>query len=123
MKNIKKHGKNILYFMISILIITIILSTIDYFTSITTNPLNILITISMIIMFFIIGVKTGKKVESKGYIQGLKKGSLLILLLYLLNIIFNGFTISLTRITYYLLLIISCTIGSMIGINKKTTNN
>lgn len=79
---------------------------------------NIINMILFVIMYFLIGIKIGKKTQSKGYINGLKYGFALLLLTYLISLFYTT-TFTLFRILYYLVLLSSCVIGSVIGINKK----
>ena len=70
-----------------------------------------------IISFIIGGYFIGNKSTKKGYIKGIKFSLILIIFMIIISIIFNTFKYK--SIIYYLVLIISSTIGSMIGINKK----
>ena len=83
------------------------------------NTTSILFIIFMMILFLIIGYKYGKKADKKGYIEGLKIGFSLILVLLFINLIFYNSNFSLERVIYYIILILSSIFGSMIGINKK----
>ena len=83
------------------------------------NTTSILFIILMMILFLIIGYKYGKKADKKGYIEGLKIGFSLILVLLFINLIFYNSNFSLERVIYYIILILSSIFGSMIGINKK----
>ena len=83
------------------------------------NTTSILFIILMIIIFLIIGYKYGKMADKKGYIEGLKIGFSLILVLLFINLVFYNSDFSLERIIYYLILILSSIFGSVIGINKK----
>lgn len=81
------------------------------------NITNILIMLIMIAIFIIFGFFKGKNTEKNGYLQGLKIGSLLILILLVLGII--TFDFEFKTILYYLILLLSSIFGSMIGINMK----
>ena len=83
------------------------------------NTTSILFIILMIIIFLIMGYQFGKKANKKGYIEGLKIGLCLILVLIFINLIFYNSNFSLERIIYYIVLILSSIMGSMLGINKK----
>ena len=67
-------------------------------------------------MAFIFGIMNGKTSVKKGYIEGLKLGGLIILILMILNLIFYR-KFSLNIFIYYLIIIASSTFGSVIGIN------
>ena len=110
---LKNYLKSYIYLFSSILILTIILSTINYFFIIPTKIIKLLIPIICIIISTII---LGKNTKSKAYLEGLKFTSLYILLSIIISLLTkNPFNFKL--ILCYLLLLLSGTIGSMIGIN------
>ena len=113
MKNILKKYKSYIIFIGIVFITTFILSIINLF-GISTNILSIII---LIIVYFIYGFKKGKVSDSKGYIQGIKTGSILTLILFLLSV-FN-LSFSFKTIIYYLILVLSSVFGATFGINKK----
>ena len=70
--------------------------------------------ISLFIGSFILG----KNTNNKGFIEGIKFGSIFIVLFILLNIILKlGFTKE--SIILYMIMIISSMTGSILGINKR----
>lgn len=74
--------------------------------------------ILMALLAFIFGIFTGKNANQKGYIEGMKKGGLSIALLILMNLLFyRHFSLSIAL--YYIIIVIGCTSGSMLGINLK----
>ena len=110
-----KYLKALLYIFVPLIIFNIILSILYYFDLISNNSLTIFkLSISLLSML-IGGIYLGKKVKVKGYLEGIKIGSLVIFIFSILNIVFfRKF-----NIIYYLLLIIFSTLGSMIGISKR----
>lgn len=64
------------------------------------------------------GIGIGRKSSKKGYLEGLKLGGIIILSLLLINLLFIR-TFSLSILMYYLIILASSIIGSMIGINIK----
>ena len=110
---LKNYLKSYLYLFSSIIILTLLLSIINYFFTIPTKIIKLLIPIISILISSII---IGKNTKSKAYLEGLKFSSLYIILSILISILTkNPFTIRL--ILSYLLLLLSGIIGSMIGIN------
>lgn len=110
---LKNYLKSYIYLFSSIIILTLILSTINYFFIFKTKLIKLLIPIISILISTII---LGKNVKQKAYLEGIKFTSIYILLSILLSIITkNPFTIKL--IISYLSLLLSGIIGSMIGIN------
>ena len=117
MKLIASIYKPLLYMLSIILISSIILTIFSYF-----NILNYNITIYIklligIISFIIGGFIIGKNSIKKGYIEGIKLSIIAIIIMIIISIIFKVFKYK--SIIYYLVLSVSCIIGSMIGINKK----
>jgi len=118
MNKIKKYVKWIVAHIISI-VIYIILLTIFAFTDIFSLKTIVIINyIALSIISLIHGILKGKKASKKGFIEGLKYGFILILILFILNLIFYR-QFNLYIFLYYIILIASSTIGSMIGINLK----
>ena len=81
---------------------------------------EIFMFIYMAILFFIIGFLVGKKATRKGYLEGIKIGLSLIFILIVINVLFYQTGFSLERTIYYFILILSSTLGSMIGISKQS---
>lgn len=118
MKNIKKLLKQTgwwLFFLFGYVVILMLLNYTRLFTYSTIVKFNY-ICVSIILLIF--GILTGRKCDKKGYIEGIKLGSIISIALLILNIIFLR-TFSLKIFLYYILIIISFTIGSIIGINLK----
>lgn len=122
MKIIKKQ-KNIINFMLFIIILTTILTIFNIIFPIQNN-INKIISFSGVLLYtFILGLKTGKETESKGYKIGFKLGISNIIILYILSCITLTFKLPLSKIIYYITILITTILGSIIGINKKTLNN
>lgn len=112
--------KHLGYILATSIIGTIIITALNYiglFNNHITNIINIIITLTGI---FISSYLLGKKSKSKGYIEGLKLGSLVIIILIIINIILKTFKLPI--ILYYVVILLVSTLGSMIGINKKKDN-
>ena len=115
---LKIYLKSYLYLFSMIIILTLILSIINYFIPIPTNIIKLLITI---ISMFISSIILGKQTKAKAYLEGLKFSSIYLIISIIISIITNNsFTIKL--IISYLILSISGIIGSMIGINLTKKN-
>ncbi len=106
------------YSLIYLIIISLILSIIYYFTKINYKTISNIILFMILIWFFFLGFKNGKKSKSKGYLAGLKIALIFISILLLFNLIFLRI-FKLSLIFYYLLLILSSILGGMLGINRK----
>ena len=115
----KKIGIALLYIVSSILVFTLIFTFFNYFSVLKDSAiLKILIPI---ISLFIGGIYLGINTSSKAFLRGIKLGLIFIGILIILNIIFiSDFKIK--NILYYLILLITTSLGSMIGINIKKSN-
>lgn len=96
---------------------TFILTLLNYFNLVPNKILSILKLLLPIISIFVISYKLGKQSEKNGYLEGLKIGSIIVLLFIILVLLLDKFMIK--SLIYYLILILSSIMGSMIGINKK----
>ncbi len=119
MKTLKKYGKAMGIFLGVLLLFTFILAIFNSLNILYFKATNTIIFIGMVFVLFIIGFEFGKKAPKQGYLEGLKIGFCLIFLMIIINLIFYQTGFSFERILYYTVLILSSTLGSMIGINKK----
>lgn len=119
MKALKKYGKTLGIFLGIILVLCAILACFNLGNILYTKSTDVIIMIGMIMIFVFIGFTFGKKAPSKGYLEGLKIGASLIFLLIIINLLFYQTGFSISRLIYYIVLILSSTLGSMVGINKK----
>lgn len=113
-----KYIKTIGYEFILILIFTIIYTILYYFNITNSNINNILKIISFILVFILTGIHIGRLSSKKGYLEGLKISLISILVFFLLSLIFKN-DMSISQIVYYLIIIVTTTLSSMIGINFK----
>ncbi|MGI6325228.1 MAG: TIGR04086 family membrane protein [Bacilli bacterium] len=123
MDPIIKYLKLIGYTIISILVITFILTLLNYYNIISNEVMNYLKFISIILSTFISGFKIGRRSTEKGWLAGLKLGLALIFILFLFTYLGLASTITIKNIIYYLIILLITTLGAMIGINKKETND
>ncbi len=121
MNFLKKHSY-IYKFILFILIITTIQTFINLIFPINKKTNQLISLIIILIYSLFSGIKKGLRSNEKAYLQGLKLGSINILILYILSIITLDFRITIKRILYYLIIIGITILGSIIGINKKGTN-
>ncbi len=115
----KKTIRLLLIFSLFFLSFSFLLSILNKTHFLYSASTDTIIFIFMLLFFSILGFFYGKKTPSKGYLEGLKISFLLIVFLILINLLFYQNRFSLERIIYYIVLILSSTIASMIGINKK----
>lgn len=116
----KKILNSLLSFFIIILIGTLIITLINYFSLLPAKIISILKLILPITSIFISSYRLGKQSEKKGYIEGLKLGIIIILIFTVLILLLDKFTLK--SLLYYLILLLTSILSSMIGINQKKTN-
>ena len=116
MKNLLKYLGYYTLFLITLVFITSLLNLIGVNSTIT----NLLIFIFNISLFFIFGLKNGKKASNKGYLAGLKVGGLFLLVLIIISLFTSKNIFSLSTFIYYLVLILASTLGGSLGINKMS---
>lgn len=122
LKNVYLRLKPYLFFLlfvISLSFLTSLLNLIGLSNKITSFFLLLIIIIS----FFVHGFRSGKKALKKGYIVGLKAGLSYLIVLWILDLIFFRSNFYISKLIYYLILLISAIFGSIIGINKKNKEN
>ena len=124
MKFIKKTYKSWLYTFGIIAITTLFITILNYFNIINYQVVNIIKIITIITAFLIGGILIGRKSDSKAWLDGIKLSLLFILALLIINL-FMHTKIDFKNLIYFLIVSISTTLGSMIGINtidqKKST--
>ena len=118
---LKKYLKSYIYTFSIIIISTILITIFNYFNILQGSGSNVIKLITNILAMFIGAFILGKNSLKKGYLEGLKYGSMFILFIFLINIIFIGY-LELKLIIYYLILLITSILASMFGINFKKNN-
>ena len=118
MAYLKLISKNIGIMALIILISSFFITLLNYFDILSGSFLSILKIIIMIVSFFTGGFLTGRNSNSKGWLEGLKLGVIFSSLLFIINIfLIKNFAFK--NILYFIILIVSSIVGSMIGISKK----
>lgn len=121
MQNYLKYGKSLLITIVPVLILSLLITTLYYFNIIGKGIVTYLKLILPILGLFAGGFYIGRKAEKKGWLEGLKVGGIVLVLLFLLRYLGFDQGFSLKMILYYLILIASSIFGSMIGISRKAT--
>ncbi len=101
------------------LLIIFLLALLSYFTNISMKVINSFIFILMLTTLFITGLKFGKAKENKGLLRGLLVSFIIVFIFYIVSGFIDTFKIDMSKLIYYLTLILACTLGSVIGVNKK----
>ena len=109
---------NILYFIGTLFIYTLLITLLSFFGILGENVINILNFIFLSVLMFISGFNLAKKTTSKGYISGIIMGFINMGILLMISIILRS-EITSSILLYFLILLLSSTIGGMAGINFK----
>lgn len=117
MNSIKKYLTTLLSIVLSILIITLIITTFYYYDLISTDTYKYLKIGTLIITLLLNGIVIGKNSIKNGYLDGIKLGVMLILFCTLVTIVNKSISIKL--ILYNIIILITTTFGSIIGINTE----
>ena len=116
LKKIKKYYFDfIIWYFAFIFLITIL----SYFNIISNNFLTVLKIFIPVILITINSFKSIKKINTKGYLNGLLYASLIISTLFIVNLIFYRL-FYLKQSVFYIILILSSCLGSMFGKTKKS---
>lgn len=118
MKYLKKILKAFLFTIGSILILTFIFTVLNYFGIINNKIMMVFKIIIPIFSLALGGFILGKAANKRGYLEGLKLGFIITLLILIGNLIFKEHLV-LKDFIFYLSLIISSMFGSMFGINRQ----
>lgn len=119
MNYLKKILFSIIYITSSILISTFIITILNYFNIISDKIISLFKILIPIISLFIGGFYAGKKSKNKGYLEGLKLGLIFSIILIIFNFLAFNNEFKLKYLLFYFIIIISCILGSCMGINKK----
>lgn len=122
MKYLKNLGISLLYIIGTILVLTFTISIFSYFNIINDKIVSIFKIIIPIISLLIGGFYMGKRSIKKGFLEGIKLGVIFSLMLIIFNFLAFGNSFKFKYLLFYLILIISSVLGSMIGINRKRTS-
>ena len=103
--------------ILSILLSLLLITTLYYFNAISPVTYNILKIVFLLASLFINSFILGRKSEKKGFIEGIKLSIPLITIFLITTVINNSF--SLKILLYYLIIILTASFGSIVGINTK----
>lgn len=119
MNKVKKYLKVYGLIIAIILISAIFLTILNYFNILNGNILKWIKILIPIIAVLIGSIKIGKNTDKKGYLEGLKFGGIFIIFLIIFNFLAYDNDFNIMSIVFYFLILLSSTLGAMLGINKK----
>lgn len=118
MNNVKKYLFRTVFFAGVAIVYLLLLSLLHHFGVLHLSNISTINFVVIAILSLLVGLMMGKKTSKKGYLEGLKLGGIAILILGVLNVLFYRH-FDLYVFLYYLVILASSTIGSMVGINLR----
>ena len=122
MKFIKNVSFSIIYIIASLLILTFITTVLSYFNIIGDKTTSLFKIFIPVISLFIGGFNIGSKSNKKGWLEGLKVGLIYLVLLIIFDFLAFNNSFEIKNILYYIIIVISGILGSMVGISIKKTD-
>ena len=122
MNYLKKLGKIIITTLLSIIILGFILTILYYFDIINNNIYNIMKMIIVLLSLFINAFFLGKNSTKYGLVEGLKLGAIFLIIMFIIKI-FTSNSFDIRTVIYSIIILLTTSIGSVIGINKKEINS
>lgn len=105
--------------LIPLLIGVILITILSYFDIMSTKVVNYTKIIIPILSILLGGIYIGQRSKEKGWLEGIKVGLLFLILFFIFSYLAFQEGMHLRTWLYYLILLISSMLGSMIGINKR----
>lgn len=118
MNYLKKIGKFLLTTFISIILLSFILTILYYFNIIDNNIYNIMKMIIVIGSLFINSLLLGKNSNKYGLVEGLKLGSIFLIVMIIIKLITNN-SFDIRTLIYSFIILLTSSVGAVIGINRK----
>ena len=122
MNYLKKLGKIIITTLLSIIILGFILTILYYFDIINNNIYNIMKMVIVLLSLFINAFFLGKNSTKYGLVEGLKLGAIFLIIMFIIKI-FTSNSFDIRTVIYSIIILLTTSIGSVIGINKKEINS
>ena len=122
MNYLKKLGKIIITTLLSIIILGFILTILYYFDIINNNIYNIMKMVIVLLSLFINAFFLGKNSTKYGLVEGLKLGAIFLIIMFIIKI-FTSNSFDIRTVIYGIIILLTTSIGSVIGINKKEINS
>lgn len=116
----KKILINTGYFFLLLLISTFFLTIIDYFSLFNMKIIKGLKLLIPILSLALVSYNLGKSAQKKGYIEGIKIGTMIIIIFTILILLLDKY--QLKTLLFNVILLLTSMLSSMIGINKKKKN-
>lgn len=119
-----KYLKNIVFSLglviANLFIFTFIMTILSYFNIMNDSITTIFKMLIPIISVLGSGIIMGMNSTKKGWLEGLKLGFLICILLFLFNLLGMNNSFKINQLLFYGILIFTTIVGSIIGIGKKS---
>lgn len=122
MNYLKRLGKIIVTTILSIIILGFILTTLYYFDVISNNIYNIMKMVIVLLSLFINAFFLGKNSSKYGLVEGLKLGAIVLIIMFIMKI-FTSSSFDIRTVIYSIIILLTTSIASVIGINRKEINS
>jgi len=113
-----KYLKSLAIILVPILLLSFLTTTLYYFNLLGTGTTKTIKLAIPILSLFLGGLYLGKQTQEKGWLEGLKLGSAIILLMFIVSYLAFDIGFSIKGMIYYFLILLTTTFGSMIGIRN-----
>lgn len=118
MNYLKNFITPLIFSFLFIIISTLVITILNYFNILNYSLSTYSKLIFTILAFFIGGIKIGNRRQNKRWFEGTKFGLIIILFMIIISLILKAFNYK--SIVYYIILLFSSIIGSMLAIKKET---
>lgn len=119
MNYLKKLGISLAFIISFVLVLTFVGTLFNYIGLFNNNVIKIVKVIIPILSMFVGGLVIGQKQGKKGWLEGLKLSLIFLIILTIFNYLGLDYSFSLKSMIYYLILIVSTVLGSIIGVNSN----
>lgn len=119
MSRLYEYLKIIGYMIGIILISTFLITILNYFNILSSLTISYLKLIIVLITTFYCSILIGNSCVKNGWLEGLKFGISIVVLMILFSYLGLGESLTYKNIIYYIIIIITAILGGMIGINRK----
>ena len=116
---LKNLSKGLLTTIIIFIILSLILTLLNYFNLLNNMVLTICKMVIPLLSIVTGSFISGKKTIKNGWISGLINGLIITLFIFILSLIIKDFEFK--NLIFFIIIIITSTFGSMLGINAKKT--
>ena len=123
MNYLKKLGIAFGYIFLPIIIGMFILTLFNYFNIISYNVFNIMKTILLCFSIGFGSFSMGRNCLKKGWVLGIKIGSILSIIIIIINYLLLRINFDFKQIFYFVIIFGSSILGSILGINMKKKNS